>query len=192
MNGTLDRVLASLARQQPRGGEFPAPGDPDAAALEQELRLSENDTARSFVAFLDLQGLSLSRPGDARELARMILEETEREEERVTARLRVAREVAASSGASGPVARSVGRLEAQLEELEAISTALFGKVHRPYVRGAERSRLTRCRDCRREMTRSEAFAAPGGYCARCLRDNNDGPASAGPGGLLDGLLEALG
>lgn len=192
MTEALDRVLSSLARRQPRGGEFPAPGDPYAAALEDELRVSDDKTARTFVSFLDSHGLSLSRPGDARELARMILEEVEREEARVKAQLSAAREVAAKTGGAGPVARSVERLEVQLEELDEISTRLFGAVKRPLVRGAERSRLPRCRDCRREMTKSEAFAAPGGYCPRCRRDNNNGPAPAGPGGLLDGLLDALG
>jgi hypothetical protein len=191
VNGTLDRLLSSLARRQPHGQEFPAPIDGDAAALEEELRLADEPSAQAFVGFLDAHGLSLARPGDVRELAAMILDECEQEEARVRARLATAREVAAREG-GGRSERSVEWLEAQLEELQEISGRVFGAVRKPLVRGAERPHVRRCRDCRREMTEAEAFAALGGYCRRCLRDNNNAPAPAGAGGLLDGLLEALG
>ena len=196
MNPLLDRLLQRLSRRQPRGVSFPPVPDPVAEERERDLRSSDEPATERYVAWADQARVLLSQPGDSRELARQLLEEVQREEERVKARLRVAREIAVTSGNTGPVMRSVARLEAELDELEAISTRLFGPLHRPLVRGENdgfpRS-VVEChsRDCSNRIDAHAAFLS-GGVCDPCL-DRQEAAARPNTerGDLLDELVSAI-
>jgi hypothetical protein len=121
----------------------------------------------------------------------MLLDELDREEQRVKERLRVSRELAATTGGAGPIARSVERLESDLETLDTISTRLFGAVNPPALRGVSTEQRPRCRRCRSEMDSREAFYSVGLICTRCRRvstTNDDDAPAVGLGGLLDALL----
>lgn len=164
----------------------------DAAAAEYEARLADEPATAAFRAFLDEHGLALHRGEDVRLLCRALYEACEERGRRLKREAASMREYAARDAWTGPSARAVRRLEAELEVLNDVANRLHRHVKPALIRGQPRSQLPRCRECRAEFSDAhEAFQLLH-LCQSC-RDDADArrESSTSERGGVRGVLDAL-
>jgi hypothetical protein len=186
LNATLDKLLGAVVR---RCGESLV-GSPDGDAEQQEAGLHDDPAAAEYVAWLTAHGLSLARPGSKKRLLKELLKECERREEQLGKQLDAAREVAVRGGGGGPASRAVARYEAELADLEAISSRIFPLARPALIRGVERPETVRCRyfhSCRGWLTPRDAWQCAS-VCETCREAAALRRAGIIEGGLLDELV----
>jgi hypothetical protein len=186
VNATLDKLMSVVVRRV--GPSLLA--SPDAAAEAQEDGLHDDPAAEEYVAWLSARGLSLARPASKKRLLKELLEECERREEELGRQLATAREIAVRGGGSGPASRAVARYEAELADLETISSRIFPLVRPALIRGAERPETVRCRyfhSCRGWLTPRDAWQFAS-VCETCREAAAERRAGNEEGTWLDELV----
>jgi hypothetical protein len=187
VNATLDKLMSAVVRRC--GDSFL--GSPDADAEAQEDSLHDDPAAAEYVAWLTAHGLSLARPGSKTRLLKELLEEAERRETQARKELEAARQAQARDGGSGRSGRFAAKLEAELEDIDAITRRLLPLVRPAFVRGQERPERIRCRyyrTCRGKLTPREAWEH-GSVCESCREAAAARRAGTNEGGTwLDELV----
>jgi hypothetical protein len=188
MNATLDKLMNGAVRRC--GDSLLA--SPDADAEAQEDSLHADPAAAEYIAWLTARGVSLARPGSKTRLLKELLEEAERRESQARKELEAARQAQARDGGTGRSGGFAARLEAELEDIDAITRRILPLVRPAFVRGQRRPETIRCRyyrSCRGKLRTSREAWEHGSVCESCRESAVARRAGSDEGGTwLDELV----